>query len=145
MSVGWATALRRCPRVAVRRGWSDAWARRYAPLPTLRNHDTMAFQITLAISEKPEIGRAVAGDGCAAGACAGTAGRSAICAFRLPANWFMICAAVAWMMPTPRPYWATAPESARSVWTSTLEPPPAGSSRNEALALAAPRPLASLP
>ena len=36
----------------------------------------------------------------------------------------MICAAVAWIMPTPRPYCATAPDSVRSVCTSTLEPAP---------------------
>src|SRR5919204_479782 len=38
----------------------------------------------------------------------------------------MSWAAVAWMIPTPRPYCATAPDSAKSVCTSTLEPPAAG-------------------
>ena len=65
--------------------------------------------------------------------------------FRHLANWFMSCAAVAWMMPTPRPYCATEPDSVRLVCTSTLLPSPAGSSRNSAVALAPPRPLASLP
>src|SRR5262245_43666418 len=57
----------------------------------------------------------------------------------------MICAAVAWIMPTPRPYCATDPDSARSVCTSTFEPLATGSSRKLAVALAPPRPLASVP
>ncbi len=57
----------------------------------------------------------------------------------------MIADAVAWIMPTPRPYCATAPDSVRSVCTSTLEPVPDGSRRNVDLACAAPRPLASVP
>src|ERR1700722_2712935 len=57
----------------------------------------------------------------------------------------MICAAVAWIMPTPRPYCATAPDSIRSVWIRTREPDSAGSMRNVAGALAEPRPLSSLP
>src|SRR5205085_7854035 len=97
---------------------------------------------TRAISEKPEIGLAAGGDGATGAAAnaddvvaasggavlaAGLAGvgAAALCArlaFRLLANCDMICAAVAWIMPTPRPYWATAPESDRSVCTSTLEP-----------------------
>ena len=52
---------------------------------------------------------------------------------------------MAWIMPTPRPYCATAPDSIKSVWIKTLEPWPAGSMRKLAVALAAPRPLASLP
>src|SRR5689334_3923379 len=127
----------------------------------------IASQITRAISEKPEIGAAAGGGACdgagcgdegcgdaavdaalagavaaAAGAAAGVA---ANCFFRLSANCFISAPAVAWIMPTPRPYCATAPDSVRSVCTSTFEPAPAGSSRNEAAALAPPRPLASVP
>src|SRR5262249_12085351 len=83
------------------------------------NNLRMAFQITLAISEKPEIGLAAWGSGAGAGAAeeggaasAGASGgeataalpRRAISAFRLVANWFISAAAVAWIMPTPRPY-----------------------------------------
>src|SRR4051812_4668565 len=128
----------------------------------MRSHNTRA------ISEKPEIGLAAGGGGMAAGAADGTddadgdddialgdavaadagAVDALLCArlaFRLLANWFMIWVAVAWIMPTPRPYWATEPDSARSVWTSTLDPAPAGSNRNEDVACAPPRPLESLP
>src|SRR5215216_8186060 len=113
----------------------------------IRSHKTRA------ISENPEIG--FAGSGGTAGI--GPGGIDATTevaagawpfpswAFRLLANWVMICAAVACTTPTPRPYCATAPESARSVCTSTLEPVPAGSSRKVAAALAPPRPLASVP
>src|SRR6476619_8581534 len=70
---------------------------------------------------------------------------SASCFFRLLANWFISAVAVAWIMPTPRPYCATAPDSVRLVCTSTLEPVAEGSSRNVAAAWAEPRPLASVP
>src|SRR5688500_2990499 len=111
---------------------------------------------------KPEIGfatgteadtgpEAIEGEGCtgpgamdaAAPATAGFSGANL--SFKHLANWFMICVAVAWMMPTPRPYCATAPDSVRLVCTSTLDPEPAGSRRNTEVALAPPRPLASLP
>jgi len=59
------------------------------------------------------------------------AGCRSSCARRLLANWPMICAAVAWIMPTPRPYCATAPDSIRSVWITTFEPVPAGSMRKD--------------
>src|SRR5262245_14432893 len=90
------------------------------------------------------------GDGCIGGgeadAAAGAAGRScASFSFRHAANCFMSCAAVAWIMPTPRPYCATAPDSVRLVCTSTLDPSPAGSSRKREAALAPPRPFASVP
>ena len=75
----------------------------------------------------------------------GSAGGLASCFFRLLANWFISAEAVAWIMPTPRPYCATAPDSVRSVCTSTLEPVAEGSSRNVAAACAEPRPLASVP
>ena len=82
----------------------------------------------------------IGGDGTSGVAAAGC--RSS-CARRLLANWPMICAAVAWIMPTPRPYCATAPDSIRSVWMKTREPISAGSMRNVAVALAEPRPLSS--
>src|SRR4030081_2766068 len=104
------------------------------------NNPFSQLQSTCAISEKPEIGFAGGGagggtrdgDDCIAGGAAAAAGGAAAgsCAslsFRLLANWFMICVAVAWMMPTPRPYCATAPESVRLVCTSTFDPLPAGS------------------
>src|SRR6516162_7903487 len=49
------------------------------------------------------------------------------------------------MMPTPRPYCATAPERLRFVCTSTFEPAPTLSRRNTETALAPPRPFASVP
>src|SRR5246127_4715329 len=116
-----------------------------------------ASQTTRAIKEKPEIGAAAGGGDCgvagcgaagadaavalagAAAAAAGAgAGETASCFLRLSANCFISCAAVAWIMPTPRPYCATAPDSVRLVCTSTLEPPPAGSSRKTDAALAPP-------
>ena len=87
-------------------------------------------------------GFAAAGAGCAA---AEAVPRAASCAFSAAANWFISADAVAWIMPTPRPYCATAPDSVRSVCTSTLEPAGEGSSRNVAAACAEPRPLASVP
>src|ERR1700752_1329335 len=97
-------------------------------------------QSALASSASPEIGFAVAagsafaavgGNGCVGDGCialgAGAEDRSCVsCSFNRVANWFMSCAAVAWIMPTPRPYCATAPDSARLVCTTTLEPTPAG-------------------
>src|SRR5260370_16091568 len=132
----------------------------FAPYRPLNNR-TIASQITRAISEKPEIGLAAGGgaaggggveaaaaadDGALGAAALGVAVRDAAsCALRLSANCFISCDAVAWIMPTPRPYCATAPESDRSVCTSTFEPPGTGSRRNEAAAFAPPRPLASVP
>src|SRR5262249_7256452 len=122
-----------------------------------RNKPANQFQSTFAISATPEIGFAAwAGldvdggegrvDGGAIGAAAGAAACScASLSFRHAANCFMSCAAVAWMMPTPRPYCATAPDNAKSVCTSTLEPLAAGSSRKTEAALAPPRPFASVP
>src|SRR6266849_782257 len=132
-----------------------------------RNNRLRKPHSTFAIRAKPEIGFAAGGAGCCAGtvdwwggagdaaaedvggasACAAAVDPPSFanCAFRLLANCVMICAAVIWIMPTPRPYWATAPESVRLVCTSTLVPPLAGSRWNAATALAAPRPLASLP
>jgi hypothetical protein len=57
----------------------------------------------------------------------------------------MICVAVAWMMPTPRPYCATEPDNVRLVCTITFEPLPAGSRWKTEAALAPPRPFASVP
>src|SRR4249920_3163686 len=108
---------------------------RYGALRPL-NSPAIASHSTLAIRANPEIGLA-AGGGTAAGVAAAPDAAGALlttpaasCAFRLLANWFMICVAVAWIMPTPRPYWATAPDSDRSVCTSTLDPLGAPSSRN---------------
>src|SRR5207253_8651194 len=120
------------------------------------NKPTIELQITFIISAKPEIGLAAdagAGGGMIEGDGTGCDGKAAAAAglscasfsFRHLANWFISCVAVAWMMPTPRPYCATAPDSVRLVWTSTLEPAPAGSRRNTEEALAPPRPLASVP
>src|SRR5215510_11283099 len=115
-------------------------------------------QTAFAISARPEMGfvtgvgawvRAVEGEGCVGGATDAAAGATepscASLSFRQLANCFISCAAVAWMMPTPRPYCATAPDNAKSVCTSTLEPLAAGSSRKTEAALAPPRPFASVP
>src|SRR5438874_6267930 len=134
----------------------------YQPDPKPNNRRILSHK-TFAISVNPEIGlvagegtvgRAVTEDGMGGGErmAADAASRAAPgallcarCVFRLVANCAMSCAAVAWIMPTPRPYWATAPDSDRSVWTSTFDPPDAGSSRNDATALAPPRPFKSVP
>src|SRR5262245_45307718 len=129
----------------------------------------MESQMTRAISEKPEIGFAGAGGGRVGTGCgavvaaAGVTGADAVDTgvgwgaagaaawsrassfFKQSANCFMSADAVAWIIPTPRPYCATAPESVRLVCTSTFEPLAAGSSLKDAVALAPPRPLASVP
>src|SRR4051794_7217522 len=125
------------------------------PKPNLQpdrrpNRRMTASQITRPMRAKPEIGLAAAGgaDGAAGAdvALADAGGRDiAGWTFRFSANCFINCAAVAWIMPTPRPYWATAPDRVRSVCTSTLEPLGVGSRRNDAAAFAPPRPLASVP
>src|SRR6185295_19052388 len=91
----------------------------------------MAFQATWPAREAAPIGFDVTELG------------SASCFFRLLANWFISAAAVAWIMPTPRPYCATAPDSVTSLCTSTLEPAADGSILKVASACAEPRPLAS--
>src|SRR6266508_410796 len=147
--------------IACRRSGRMIWppgGKRACPPYDRLNKPTIELQITLTISARPEIGFAAAGAGggtregdartgaAEAGAAGAAAGPScASFSFRHLANWFINCAAVAWMMPTPRPYWATAPDSVRLVCTSTLEPLPAGSRRNVATELAPPRPLASVP
>ena len=66
-------------------------------------------------------------------------------ALRRSANWATNCEASAEIMPAPRPYWATEPESCRSVWISTLVSLPLGSRWNSTVASAPPRPFESLP
>src|SRR3954469_6952018 len=97
------------------------------------------FHTTCPASEVAEIGLTAVSP-----AVAGSEGLAS-CFFRLLANWFISAVAVAWIMPTPRPYCATAPDSVRSVCTRTLDPAAEGSSRNVAAAWAEPRPLASVP
>src|SRR6266700_4514656 len=57
----------------------------------------------------------------------------------------MSCCATSWIMPEARPYCATAPESVRSVFTSTRVPSGEGSRWKSTFALAPPRPFESLP
>ena len=95
----------------------------YVLLPL--NRATSFDQMTPAMSDRPEIGLAAAGcisEDAGRRAPSGIGGVSASCARKFVANWPMICAAVASIMPTPRPYCATAPDSIRSVWISTFEP-----------------------
>ena len=108
--------------------------------------DRLAARVMNAGGAAPGGACGIGAEGASGGAVTDGAGCCSVnCARRFLANCPMICAAVDWIMPTPRPYCATAPDSVRSVCTSTLEPVPAGSSRNVAAALAPPRPLASVP
>ena len=105
---------------------------------------TTTFPPSLPLMRKPDIGLAARSEVAEIGVGRGRRGRRAAAAiggtaarsgFSLLANWFMSAEAVAWIMPTPRPYCATAPDSVRSVCTSTLEPAADGSSRNVAFGL----------
>src|SRR4029077_16175188 len=87
------------------------------------------FHTTWPAREVAEIGLTAV----SAAAIAGSGGLAS-CFFRLLANWFISAVAVAWIMPTPRPYCATAPHSVRSGCTKPLEPVSDGSSRKVAAA-----------
>src|SRR5258708_25074115 len=87
------------------------------------NKRRSAFANTEKMRAKPEIGF-----GCGFGGVSpAPACEDASCAFKLLANWPMSCCATSWIIPDARPYWATAPESVRSVFTSTRVPTEDGS------------------
>ncbi len=94
-------------------------------------------------------GSVMAGSGLSAGAAAGAV-PDAVLSFAISsssavANWPINWAATDWIMPTPRPYWATEPDRVRSVSISTREPASFGSRRKPTTALAPPRPFGSRP